>query len=489
MRDIWLVRKVWCPMDNVLPLIDIKKDKWILPSSDDLSDFIFEFGYLPSEWCKETIKKITKDNITIGRLKYSTLNRYNYSLRSFFEFLKSYDINLNTFEDVSYELIEGFVHYLLANVDSPSTRSVIMASLKHHIKHGQLFEWDGFPTYEVFDGTEQRTLQTEDTLKSMLIDDVVIDSIDSSLQQWKSTIKPVLENLNEVVLWALITVIRHTGIRLTEALNLKADCMNRDFMKKYLLEVVSPKNETERFIPVNKDVAVAIDYLCKATEELRSELKTEKIFYHYQPLKNRYIPLQQYEARRFLKKKFIGRFEIRDSNGDLAVLTFHNFRHQIGTDLLNNGMSAFEVMQYLGHESMHSTRLYAKVRNDRLTKEYKKLGFIGVIKQSIENIVDEKGKQLNSEKRLMAQLPDGVCAKPINTKVIDCKKPNACLFCPKFITTPEFLDIHKDHLERIRADKERYLAEDLMGSEYHLFETEKALEDIISRLSALKVGR
>ncbi|WP_404359576.1 tyrosine-type recombinase/integrase [Cytobacillus firmus] len=473
-------------MDNLLPLIDIRKDKWILPSSSDLTDYTFEFGYLPNEWFKETIKKITKENITIGRLKSSTLHRYNYSLKLFFEFIDNYDINLYTFKDVSYELIEGFVHYLLANVDSSSTRSVIMASLKHHIKHGQLFEWEGFPTYEVFDGTEQSTLQTEDILKSMLIDDVVMDSIDSSLRQWKFTINPVLENLNEVVLWTLITVIRHTGIRLAEALNLKADCMNRDLMKKHLLEIVSPKNETERFIPVNKDVAVAIEYLCKASEKLRFELKTEKIFYHHQPQKNRYIPLQQYEARRFLKKKFIERFEIKDSNGELAVLTYHNFRHQIGTDLLNNGMSAFEVMQYLGHESMHSTRLYAKVRKDRLTKEYKKLGFIGVIKQSTKDIFDKNGNKLDSKKLLMAQLPDGVCAKPISTKVIDCKKPNACLFCPKFITTPEFLDTHINHLERIRADKERYLSEDLLGSEYHLQETEKALEDIINRLTVLE---
>lgn len=88
----------------------------------------------------------------------------------------------------------------------------------------------------------------------------------------------------------------------------------------------------------------------------------------------------------------------------------------------------------------------------------------------------------------MAQLPDGVCAKPIGTKVINCKKPNACLFCPKFITTPEFLDIHREHLERIRADKRRYLAEELMGSEYHLFETEKILEEIINRLEALQEG-
>lgn len=473
-------------MANTLPLIDMKKDKWVLPSSDHLAPYTFNFGFLPNEWFNETIKKITKENITIGRLKLSTLHRYNYSLEVFFDFLNGYDIVLESFEDISYEIIEGFVHFLLANVKSPSTRSVSVASLKHHIKHGQMFEWDGFPSFEIFDGTEQRTLQTEDTLKSMLIDDVIIDSIDSSLRKWKTTIKPVLENLNEVVLWALITVIRHTGVRLEEALNLKADSMNRDFMKKYLLEVVSPKNETERFIPVNQDVAKAINLLRETTQELREKFGTDKLFFQYQPTKKKYKFLNQVEARIWLKRKFLKKFDIRDSNGELAVLTYHNFRHQIGTDLLNNGMSPFEVKEYLGHESMHSTRLYAKVRDDRLTKEYKKLGFIGVIKKSNEDIVDKDGNKLDFEKRLMAQLPDGVCAKPIGTKVIDCKKPNACLFCPKFITTPEFLDIHKDHLERIRADKGRYLAEDLMGSEYHLFETEKALEDIISRLSSIQ---
>src|SRR5690606_14019005 len=147
-------------------------------------------------------------------------------------------------------------------------------------------------------------------------------------------------------------------------------------MKKYLLEVVSQKNETERFIPVNKNVAKAIGILCEVTQELRDEFGTDKLFFQYQPIKREYKFLDQVEARNWLKRKFLKKFDIRDSNGDLAVLTYHNFRHQIGTDLLNNGMSPFEVKEYLGHESMHSTRLYAKIRDDRLTKEYKKLGFI-----------------------------------------------------------------------------------------------------------------
>lgn len=465
----------------------MSKDKWILPASEDLADYTFEFGHLPNDWFKETVKRILRENITIGRMEISTLHRYHYSLNFFWEFIRIYNIELETFADITYELIEGFVHYLQANTNSPSTRGVAFASLKHHIRHGQLLEWDGFPTSEIFDGTEQRILQTEDTLKSMLIDDEVMESIDAALYKWKSSFNPVQEDLNEVVLWALITIIRHTGIRLSEALNLKADCLTKDFMKRYLLEVISKKNKTDRFIAVNKDVVIAIDYLCKATEKIRSELKTDKLFY-YRQKSGEYKILRQVLARHWLYNKFILRFGIKDSNGNLAKFTFHSFRHQIGTDLLNNGMSPFEVQQYLGHESMHSTRLYAKVRNDRLTKEYKKLGFIGVIKKSTEDIVDGDGNKLDAEKPLMAQLPDGVCAKPIGTKVINCKKPNACLFCPKFITTPEFLDIHREHLERIRADKRRYLAEELMGSEYHLFETEKILEEIINRLEALQEG-
>lgn len=475
-------------MTNVLPLIDMKNDTWVFPASDDLSPFTFRFDFLPNEWFKETIKKITKESITIGRLKLSTLHRYNYSLEVFFEYLEGYDIVLDTFEELTFDIVEGFIHYLLANVNKPQTRAISLASLKHHIKHGQLFEWDGFPQYEVFDGTEQRTLQTEDSLKSMLIDDDVMDSIDSSLRQMKSTLQPTLECLNDVVLWTLITVVRHTGVRLTEALNLNKDCLRRDLMKKYLLEVVSSKNETERFIPVSKEVSVAIKMLIQATEELRAKFKTDKLFYYFQTKNKKYKPLMQYVARDWLRDKFIKRFDIRDSNGDLAVITYHQFRHQIGTDLLNNGLSTFEVMQYLGHESMHSTRLYAKVRNDKLTKEYKKIGFIGLVERKVDDIVDENGKKLDTEKRLMAQLPDGVCSKPINKKVVNCKKPNACLFCPKFITTPEFLEVHKDHLERIRADKERYMAQDLMGSDYLLNETEKALEVIVSRLEALQQG-
>src|ERR1035441_6705797 len=42
--------------------------------------------------------------------------------------------------------------------------------------------------------------------------------------------------------------------------------------------------------------------------------------------------------------------------------------------------------------------------------------------------------------RVQASLPNGYCGRPPQQ---DCPHPNACLTCPDFQTTPEFLDIHR----------------------------------------------
>lgn len=462
----------------------MSKDIWTLPSNDNLSDYTFNFEFLPNEWFKKTIKHITKESIKIGRLKLSTLHRYNYSLERFFDFLKENKYVFSDFSDVTFEVIEEYVHYLLAALKSPSTRALSIAALKHTIEFGQLFEINGFPNTDVFDGTEYRTLQSEDILKSTLISDDVLMQIDNALNEMARNLDEL--SFNEQTLWALITVLRHTGIRLSEALMLHENCLRKDLMNKYLLEVVSEKNETERFIPISIKVVKAIKFLMESTKRIRLELGSSKIFFIFLVTQKKYKFITQQRAREFLKNLFVEKYNITHTSGELIQLYFHQFRHQMGTDLINNGMSPFEVMQYLGHESMHSTRLYAKVRNDKLTSEYNKLGFIGLIKPTVSLISDKQGNELSKEIKMTMQLPDGACTKPIEKKVANCIKPNACLFCPKFITTPEYLDIHKNHLKRLRADKLRYMGEDLFGNEYVLNQTEKTLEDIISRLESLE---
>lgn len=463
-------------------LIDVNSDVWLIEGDRSSVPYSFDFSYLPNKWFKETIKKITLEQFYMEKLALSTLHRYSTGLKEFFVFIQESNYTLETFADISPRVAEEYLHYLLVNVKAKSTRAVKLASLKHHLNHGRILGWFDFPINNLFDGMEYQVLQTEDTLKTMVIDDRVMKQIDIALDRMRSKEMDYMD----VIMWGLITIIKGTGMRIHEVLSIQEQHIEKDLMGKPILEVLNEKTLTDRFIPISHDIVRAIRFVAKHTEWVQKELDTVFIFVKpVQSRKRKFEYLQQYFARKKLKD-FCSKYNITDLTGEPYELNFHQFRHTIGTDLLNNGMSMREVMEFLGHNSAHSTRLYAKVQNERFSKTYRKLGFIGVIEESIDDIIDEEKKKLTEKKRLMAQLPDGVCARPIKEQVINCKKPNACLFCPKFITTPDFLEVHKNHLERIRADKQRYMEENLIGTDYLLFETEKALTEIVTQLEAIQ---
>jgi hypothetical protein len=85
--------------------------------------------------------------------------------------------------------------------------------------------------------------------------------------------------------------------------------------------------------------------------------------------------------------------------------------------------------------------------------------------------------------RVRDSLPNGYCARPAQQ---DCPHPNACLTCPDFQTTVEFLDIHRSQavtnqrlLEQADSRGQVRLAESLRHVQANL-------ERIIPALEALE---
>jgi hypothetical protein len=75
---------------------------------------------------------------------------------------------------------------------------------------------------------------------------------------------------------------------------------------------------------------------------------------------------------------------------------------------MNLGMNPKEIMDMLGHESLHSTSLYAKVRDEALDRDYRKIGFVGI---TAKTIIDGVGAAFTPPKAITGALPDGVCSK------------------------------------------------------------------------------
>jgi|SRR5690625_812069 len=456
--------------------LDIESDNWSIEYSTNLGDRInFDFSFLPNPWFKKIHKQITLENITLKKISIETLNRYSYSFKHFVAFLNQYGIDLNTYEDLTYHHTQMFIFYLKQQNMSNSTRVIILSALKWIITHGQVFEYEGFPKRAIFDGDEYKAVRVEDVLKTKYIPDFVMNQIENSLKQEDNVL---LKNLIEIGI--------DTGIRIGEVLELKKGCITEDFTGKPVLHVKSNKNKTERFIPVSRRVKRAIKSLEKVSEEGREILDTEILAVYWQKINKKYAELKQKVFRDHINR-FVKRHNIISENGNLYNLNYHAFRHSLGTEMLNKGMEIDEIADYLGHESLHSAAGYAKLKNPTVQKEYKKLGFIGTI---VEEISEEALEKPNlSEKQLKsAALPDGACAKPIDNKGNICANYNMCIICPKFITTPKHLSVHKDHLARLQADREQYMTSEYIGTVDHLNTIENTLETIIERLEEMDSG-
>ena len=441
--------------------LNIKEDKWVIEHKTSLGNIVtFDFTYLPNDWFKKVQKEITIECITIGRPSVATLNRYNYNLRRFFEFISQYGIELNTFEDLTHQYSQMYLYYLKQQDISNSTMAISLSALKWLVLHGQHLEYDGFPIKQVFDGDEYRAVKTEDMLKTKYISDNIMNQIEIALKKEE-----------DIMLKSLVEIGIDTGIRLSEALDLSIGCLTEDFTGKPVLHVISKKNDTERFIPVSRIVKRAVRTLEELSKERRKETSSDNltIYWLSRGRPKRYDRLIQTIFRPQLKR-FVKRHNIVNEDGSLYALSYHAFRHTLGTEMLNKGMTPTG---------------YAKFKNPTVQKEYKKLGFIGMIVEEISEDGLDKA-DLSEEKIKKAALPDGACSKPIDNKGNICANYNMCIIYPKFITTLKHLPVHKDHLDRLQADREQYMKSEYIRTVDHLNMIESKLETIIGRLEEME---
>lgn len=151
-------------------------------------------------------------------------------------------------------------------------------------------------------------------------------------------------------------------------------------------------------------------------------------------------------------KRLIERANILDESGEIWDLESHQFRHTVGTSMINRGVPQHIIQIYLGHESPTMTQVYAHIHDKTLKKEISKYYDTRVVNISGE-VVKSTNQELDNnldlhilKKKVLAQsLPNGSCARPI--ALGECPHANACLTCSDFRTNIEFIEQHKTQLE------------------------------------------
>lgn len=296
----------------------------------------------------------------------------------------------------------------------------------------------------------------------------------------------------------IIHIMSEVGARGQEVLLLKKDCIYHDGQGWYMTRK-NQKFDKEITVPISEGLAAIVQDQIACTLELEAELGISNdenlLFIHL----NRGIE-KPYSLRNinYRLKKLCDEHEIIDELGFPPTLSSHNFRHTVGTNLINNGVSQFYVQKFLGHESPAMTHVYAQIhdktmRNAIMTANDKMSDIRGKLYSTLEVASEIDGETLNDNKDIDAKwlrrnlstqvLPNGICALPIRQT---CSHANACLTCPSFRTSKDHLKTHMEQRDRaitlIDVAKEKgYVRQVEMNC--------KVVENIDKIIEALEVGK
>ena len=162
---------------------------------------------------------------------------------------------------------------------------------------------------------------------------------------------------------------------------------------------------------------------------------------------------------RYRIQRWLAGSEVRDAFGERVHVSVHQFRHTLATRMVNNEVPLMVIKGILDHSSIAMTEIYARLRDETLRREWEKYNQRVNIKGEVISIdpagpVSEAAWMKERLGRGKLTLPNGYCGLPLQQS---CPHPNACLSCDYFLTTGEFLPVHRDQLtetERLIAQAE-----------------------------------
>ena len=473
-------------------------DVWNIVDNDKDSqyygrNFKFDFSYISSEEIKDVVKDYVWQNYRVGNKTLSTL--YN-EISSYFWLFIQYcrSRKIDTLRDLDNVDVDNYISFLRTYISDKTSKPLTYNSqkirldcLKSVIRWCQIHRPNDVPTTEIFTGSEYIGINRK--VKIDFIPDDVVAQINGAL---KTEENPYLK-------YGII-ILQSTGMRIGDLLKLRIDCIKPHLISGYTIEWTQHKGRKNKApMPVRSECVAAIEKLIEVTSELRNEAdeKDKDTLMIWRATQGRgagsvsVIASSTFTTNWF--RDLIKRNNIKDANGDYYNLTSHQFRRTLGTDMLSKGTNINVIQHVLGHSDPSVTkRFYADVKDKERAEVFKSVGVIGNINQIQSSVFDNVSEfewfKANKDK-CVAGLCDGYCTKPVTNGNICPRllKRQKCYTCSRYITTPEYLEAHKQHL----ANLEKRLEEGAIYGEHyaeHFIPTIEVLKVIIERLEGLQNG-
>ncbi|MDQ6856555.1 MAG: tyrosine-type recombinase/integrase [Candidatus Dormibacteraeota bacterium] len=251
-----------------------------------------------------------------------------------------------------------------------------------------------------------------------------------------------------------ITVLRHTGLRIGELLDLELEDLVDYAANGTWLRVPLGKLNTERSVPVDDIALEALnEWLAhrsgqRARPHPRDGHLADFIFVE------RGRRLGTARIQRGLRDAVVGAGLDGPDGQPLRVIA-HQLRHTWATELANAGMSIQALMTLLGHRSPEMTIRYARLASPTLKAAYDqaagKLARRIPVAPAGRPAAPDRVEWLAAE-MLKTRVAHGYCSRDLAAEA--CPYANVCETCPNFVTTADFAPAVRAQLDDVRQLRE-----------------------------------
>lgn len=365
-----------------------------------------------------------------------------FSLNRFSQFI--HQKSISNPEQINNQLFEEFDYYLRSLKISPRSISLHYMTLINFFNLCRQEGWLEVNTYW-FKGKYKNSTPKNDEIEYIL--EEVWQQLDAHLHHLPEPIQ------------RMILVIRGTGLRIGELLNLPLNCL-RQRDKQWRLRFLTQKYQTEDELPICPELVVVIqeqqEYIRHHFGNSYDQLFASndgKFGRSYKPAP-RVMKLDTFN--RWLNQ-LVQSYNICTTNGQAWHFRSHQFRKTLATVMTNAGVRDLIIQKYLRHRSPDMQSHYKHLLKQVLGDEYRSL-----MKET--KYVDSTGKLVATHKpknpitellrRKMYQITTqyGECHRPVLKS--PCQTVNACWQCIHWLTSIDDLNALKDDFQRIEAELE-----------------------------------